>query len=135
MLDILRVRKLTNKILKKEKVNSENLINDGSIYYMNRKNSTEYKFEIDNSTCEFCTFWKSNNLCCTKLVVLGNSEIVIMFYKENLKADEKPKIYRFKSKMNFYELCCYLNGSIDKANSKDNVIIDWNLNKMSYVYS
>jgi hypothetical protein len=135
MLDISIVKKLTNKILKKEKVDSNNLIYDGSIYYMNRKKSTEYKFEIDNSTCEFCTFWKSNKLCCTKLVILGNSEIVIMFFKEDLKNDEKTKIYKFKSRMNFYELCCYLNGSIDRANIKDNVIIDWNLNKMSYVYS
>ena len=135
MLNISRVKKLTNKILKKEKVEFENLINDGSIYYMNRKNSTEYKYEIDNSTCEFCTFWKSNNLCCTKLVILANDEIVIMFYKENLRNDEKPKIYKFKSKINFYELCCYLNGSIDKANFKDNMITNWNLNKMSYVYS
>jgi len=56
-------------------VQNEDLTDNGSVYYMNGNDGTDFDFNTNGRTCEFMQFYKSTELGCVKVYLTENGII------------------------------------------------------------
>ena len=67
-------------------VKSEDLTDNGAIYYMNGNDGTDFDWDMNDRVCEFMKFYKSTEYGLIKVFVNRSGKINGYIYKDNGKA-------------------------------------------------
>ena len=61
MVDITFVKDFIDEIIDIEKINREDLYNNGAVHYMNGNDGTDFDLQCNGHSCEFYVFWKDES--------------------------------------------------------------------------
>ena len=64
-------------------VQTEDLTDNGSIYYMNGNDGTDFDFRVNGRTCEFMQFYKSTEMGCIKAYLTENGIVTGYLWKND----------------------------------------------------
>lgn len=132
MLDISYIKYLFNQLIEKHNINRDDLYENGSIYYYNGNDGTDFDYNCNNMTCEFYILWKSE-AGAIKCNQRGNKLVFFIYPKDNPYGGEYIE-ETFDSPFDLHELCEYLQGEFDDKGIYDEIISDWILEHRGYIY-
>lgn len=109
-------------------VKTEDLEENGAVYYMNGKNGTEFDWYVNNKISDFFVFYNDkNNLGAVKLTLYCDGGILIYVYDEKgKKLIKEVKTYLDKSTDELFQFAVLLRNEMD-----DNKIWDANIENIN----
>lgn len=111
MLDISFIKKIIKDTLEEEGIKKKDLYENGSIFYYNGNDCTDFDYVENGRTCEFYVFYKDTEYGALKLFVYPKKIEIYIYSKDNPQSKAKEKI--IDSPFNLKELCEYLYGEFD----------------------
>jgi len=79
-----------NSLIEEKGVDTNDLLDNGKIYYMNANDGTDFDWCMNNRTCEFMMFYKETNLGFAKLMVNKEGSIDGYIWADEGRAQGKP---------------------------------------------
>lgn len=127
MLDITFVKDFIDEIIEIEKINREDLYNNGAVHYMNGNDGTDFDLQYNGHACEFYVYWK-NKQGAIKVYVEKDGLKAYCYYDKN-DAFNPNKIHKHQRirKLALVVICEYLYGTFDKKDIWDAEITNWQL--------
>ena len=130
---IKAIKEFIDNVITKHNIDRNELDNQGTVYYCNGNDGTDFDFECNYRTCEFYVYWKNGDGAIKTTVNRENIHCYI--YPQDNPYGGEYKEESVPSPFDLEELCAWLQGTFDDKNIWDMAIKDWELTDMGYVPS
>lgn len=76
------ITRIIGEVREKFPVPDEQLLDNGTVYYMNGNDGTDFDFSVNNRLCEFMVFYSNSEMGFIKILVNSDNSIDVYIYDD-----------------------------------------------------
>lgn len=126
-MDITFVRDFINKIISDTAIDRSHLDGNGAIYYCNGNDGTDFDYDQNDRTCEFCVYYNNGDVAIKCFVTQSNIEAYIFHEDKQYNKAHKHIISPLGHAFSLYKLAQALLEAYDLKGRFDERVTDWTI--------